>query len=110
MGYRAEEEVATGDDFDRAVHTIAGSLTLPAPLGTQLQIQGYWRFKDYFNTHSIFGVERDEEEQLIAGYLSRKFGDHITVTAGWQYLNNNSNVALFDMNKNYYVMELALDF
>ena len=110
IGYRAEEEVTTGDDFDRAVHTIAGSLTLPAPLGTQMQIQGHWRFKDYFNTHSIFGVERDEEEQLIAGYLSRKFGNYTTITAGWQYLNNNSNVAFFDMNKNYYVMELALDF
>ncbi|MDA2917080.1 tetratricopeptide repeat protein [Nitrospinae bacterium AH_259_B05_G02_I21] len=109
-GYRVEEEAAMGDDFDRTLHTISGQLTLPMPLRTQLRVKGHWRFKDYFRTHSIFDVERDEEEQLIAGYLSRKFGDYITVTAGWQYLNNNSNVELFDFNKNYYVMEMAVDF
>jgi tetratricopeptide (TPR) repeat protein len=110
VGYRTEEEATTGDDFDRILHTLTGELTLPLPLEAWLEIRSQYQFKDYLHVHSLFDVERDEEEQVYGGYISRRFGKHLTLTAGWQYINVNSNVEVFDMNKNYYTAEVTIDF
>lgn len=110
VGYRYERDQTDQPDFLRVQHIFGGRFAFDLPWYLSLHFRGSYTFRDYKETHSFFGLERDEEEQRYEVKLRRRLNDYTSVVAGYAYLENEANVSIFDTIRNRYIVEVEFEF
>ncbi len=110
LGYRYERDQTDDPDFLRQLHIIDGRFTWDLPWSLSLLARSTYAFRDYVETHSDFGVERDEERQRHEVMVRRYFNENFRLGVGYAYLNTDSNVSLFDTDRNRYIVEVGFEY
>lgn len=110
VGYRFERDQTEAPDFLRAIHTIDGRFAWDLPWSLSLLFRTSYTFRDYLETHSVFGVERDEERQRYQVMVRRHLTEQVSIGAGYSYLETESNVPQFDTIQNRYIMEVGFEY
>ncbi len=110
LGYRYERDQTDDPDFLRQFHTIDGRFAWDLPWSLSLLARSTYTFRDYVETHSDFGVERDEERQRYKVMVRRYFNENFSLGVGYAYLNTDSNISLFDTDRSRYIMEVGFEY
>jgi hypothetical protein len=101
FGYRYENAVADGSDFDRSTNMVTARLE--RPLGERFvfdaEVRQFW--DDYANPNTLdfLGRPRNDQRTEARTGLQWYFGRHASLRLDYTYINSNSNVAnLFDVH------------
>jgi len=105
IGY--EDNDATSPDQDYGwLKTRAGAL-FHLPWKLELNIKGQYQNKQYDNTDSYYGIEREDDKYYGAVSLDREiFYQWLAIGAEFSYTKNNSNISAYEYDK--YVSALYL--
>ena len=100
LGYRLEDEDASGDEFDYMGHIFNAAVQIPAPLDTKVRLSYKYHFKDYSNITQSIGSEREDKKQTVSLTVSGDIRDNIGLKFDYQYIDNDSNLSSNEYNQN----------
>jgi Tfp pilus assembly protein PilF len=100
-GYAYTWNDARGADYDYGAHRLFLGATHPLPLGIRGDISYVHVFEDYRNRHSFTGFtdRRDDEMSVLTVYLTRPIRGRASIYARHDYINNRSNIPVFDYDR-----------
>lgn len=106
-GYYFEREIAgdlpNEDDWTFSGHRIAAGFALPPwkKLTLAADVEYILRRFDHENQQPP-ASKRNDRELLLIATLSREFGKHLDLSLQYLHQQNNSNIPLFEYNRNIY--------
>jgi len=99
FGYEKNE--ASASDYDYGQFRIKSGISLDLPWNLNFRLTGKYYDKKYDNPDSYYQVKRDEGKYAGSVSLSRKlFYDWLSVSAEFDYTKNDSNIPVYDYEKN----------
>jgi len=114
IGYTYDRE-ETGnssaqDDWEYQGHQISGTLRLPSFKGISLRIKADYTVQDYSNPNSFSATGLQQREDRIQTYmvtLVKGLGKGVTGSVQYIYNKNDSNLSVFEYDRNIFSFILA---
>lgn len=111
IAYIFENNWADGADWDYRGHGASFSLYNPLIWGVDLEIHGSFTFdKRFSNVDSILGSRRVDKIQSGGASFSKKIVNHLKARIQYDFLRNDSNLALFSYQKHLTGVTFEADF
>jgi tetratricopeptide (TPR) repeat protein len=115
FGYEFEASRNDGSDWDYNSHRLAVGLYTPLWWGINLDLEGAYRRRDYLHVNSFdsapLGVltatdhdKRTDDRFTASVVLSRAFGRHMILSAGYAHTSNLSNIDFFEYDRNIWTV------
>jgi len=76
--------------------------------GWELDLYGQYYRKDYKADYPGYSTAREDKMMTFSTNLTKKFTSNFDITAGWMYVNNDSNIDIFEYNRNITTLLLRL--
>ncbi len=98
--YEYDSENTDGQNWDYDGHRVNLSLQWPfyEKLKGTLAAEYYWQ--DFDNTHTIFGMKRNDDTLTLSTILTYSFTKQLDLQFRYTYVNHDSNLALYDYDRN----------
>lgn len=99
-----------GDNWDSVSTNVTGFVSLPIvdKLTGSVSLSG--SFQTYDNTHTIFDTKRKDDVYTLGGSLKYAFTDFFGVYIEASHTEANSNIALYEYDKDIYGIGLELKY
>jgi tetratricopeptide (TPR) repeat protein len=108
-GFRYRSEDTSGDEFDSHGPMAIGSFGLALPFETHLFTE-VWYERRRFKHASIFepaGGDRKDHITQVRVTLQRPIFERVSLSAGYYYTHWNSNVEVYDFDRNVYELRMT---
>ncbi len=88
----------------------AGHVDLRFDLGQswKLDLYGQYYRKDYKADYPGTSTTREDKMTTFYANLTKTFASRFDITAGWMYVNNNSNIDVFEYDRNIATLTLRV--
>lgn len=109
IGYFLDSDSTDGPDWDYDGHRILFGLGFPVIKEIKLDLLAEYNIKGYKNPNSL-SPEGDKRDDALTTYtigISRDFKDYLTAGIQYLYSRNDSNIAIFEYNRNIYSFTIA---
>lgn len=100
LGYRYEDENATGSEYEYQGHGIRAALQMMLPYDLKMRLVYRYHLKDYRNITPSIGAEREDTKNAIRLTLTRPVYEKLSVKVDYQHLDNDSNLPSNDYSEN----------
>jgi len=115
LGYEFQVSRNEGSDWEYNSHRFAVGLNTPLRWGVKLDLEGAYRRRSYLHANSFdsrpLGVrtaldedERRDDRFTASVVLTREFGRHFILSAGYAHTSNISNIGLFEYGRNIWTL------
>jgi len=112
VGYRFENEITTGDEFDFLGHYLDTKVNLSLPFSkkTQISLSYQYFFKNFKNVTASIGERRDDFRHSIGFGIIQPVYKNIFTKLNYQFINSTSNLAASDYRENIASLLLGINF
>ena len=112
LGYRFENEITVGDEFDYLGHYLDTKVKLPLPFlkRTQISLAHKFYFRDYKNVTASVGERRNDFKHSIEFGVIQPIYKKIFVKLDYQFIDSTSNLASSDYKENITALILGMSF
>lgn len=101
-GLGLEGNQADGSNLDYRSFLVLAGLQYQLPWKLQFNFDFEYQKRSYDRIHTIFGVEREDNQYSMAWQLSRPLGKGFEVKGRVAYIRNDSNIGDFDYDRQVY--------
>jgi tetratricopeptide (TPR) repeat protein len=98
--YEYDSENTEGQNWDYDGHRINLSLQWPFSEKLKGTLAGEYYWQDFDNVHSIFGSKRQDETLTFSALLTYSLTKQLDLQFRYTYVNHDSNLALYDYDRN----------
>ncbi|MDM8538622.1 surface lipoprotein assembly modifier [Desulfobacterales bacterium HSG17] len=107
--YEKKDAFHPDDSFHRMRSHVGLFIKLPWEL--ELGIMGKYADKKYENTDSKAGITRNDDKYSASASISRNiYKDWLNLAFEYRYINNDSNIRLYDYTNNQTIISLSAGF
>ena len=112
VGYRFENEITFGDEFDYLGHYVDSQIKLPvfSSLGTKVSLGYKYYFRDYKNVTASIGEKRDDFRHSAEFSVIQPIYKNLYGKLNYQFIDSTSNLASSDYKENIASLILAVNF
>jgi hypothetical protein len=110
LRYNLNTQNAKGRNWDNTSNSFSANVIFPMAEKVLLQLSGQITDQDYLNTHSTFGVKRDDKIYYLIGGLSWELNNNIALIAQYTRDRQDSNIGVYDYSRNLYTLGLEYKF
>jgi tetratricopeptide (TPR) repeat protein len=112
VGYRFENEITTGDEFDYLGHYLDTKVKLPLPFSkkTQVSFSYQYYFRDFKNVTASIGERRDDFRHTIGLGVVQPVYKSIFAKLDYQFIDSTSNLTASDYKENIASLALGVSF
>lgn len=121
-GYRYTGFSAEGRDYDFDSHELHGGVGVVLPAAVALDVSGGYAWRPYRHAstypnpddlvdgvqYTLSSHDRRERTARFEAGLARSFGDWVTLSAHYRFLDNHSNVDVFDYDQHVVGVSITL--
>lgn len=97
-----EGNQAEGSNLDYRAVLLLGGIQYQLPWKLQFNFDFEYQRRSYERVHSLFGVERDDQQYTLAWQLSRPLGRGLEVKGRLAHIRNDSSIGDFDYHRQIY--------
>ena len=110
LRYEFSDENAEGQNWKNQGHRMAGSLSLPIGDSLKLQVGGDIFSQEYDSRHTTFGKTR--KDMVYQGFtgLTWNFYKSMRLVSQFTYTRADSNIAIYDYDREIYSLGLEYDY
>ncbi len=89
-----------------------GSATVFVPLHEKydLSVSGEVKYQDFENNHATFGVQREDTTYTLSSVLTYDLYKSADLQVLYAHIKDDSNIALYDYDRNIYSIGVDWDF
>lgn len=99
-GYQYDHNLSDGRNYDYGGHRLRVGMNWETPWnGLQVNASGDVQFRSYDHPHSVFGINRDDEEFGVQVGLLYPLCDQWWATLQWNFNRNDSNLSTNDYHR-----------
>lgn len=112
VGYRFENEITTGDEFDFLGHYLDTKIKLPLPFSKKAQVSLSYQyfFKGFKNVTASIGEKRDDYRHSIGLGIIQPVYKSIFAKLNYQFIDSTSNLTASDYKENIASLALGISF
>jgi tetratricopeptide (TPR) repeat protein len=111
LAYEFSNEDTDGKNWANLGSRFLFSLLIPEPVRkTDFVLSGDFLLQHYKNTHSVFGVKRKDETFTISATLLAELVKGLNLNLQYSYIRADSNIAVYDYDRNIYTAGLEYRF
>ena len=110
LRYEYMEEDTDGADWANDGHRFSASLTLPLAPKVKLQLSGQATLQDFKNTHSVFGIKREDDIYRGSIGVTWEFYKNMDLLLQFDTTRADSNIAIYDYDRNVYSVGIEYRF
>ena len=107
LGYYKSWANTIGSNWDYDANNLLAGIQYTLPKKVRLNVDYSWEDRDYPHKNIFFSKKREDTERLLNVSVSRNIGSHVTAFGGYLRRDNNSNIALYDFEKNIYSLGMT---
>lgn len=109
IGYAFDSDSTDGPDWDYNGHKIIAGLGFPMIKKIVLDLLVEYNKKMYDNPNNLSpsGDRRDDTYKTYTIGISREFRDYLTAALQYLYSKNDSNITVFEYNRNIYSLTIT---
>jgi tetratricopeptide (TPR) repeat protein len=100
--YKLSKEDTDGDNWEYVGNRAAATLLLPLIKNWKVRLTGDFTYQNYDNRHTIFNKERRDYIYDAFALLYYRFHKYLDLQLLYNYVRNDSNIALYDYERNVY--------
>lgn len=101
-GLGLEGNQADGSNLDYRSFLVLAGLQYQLPWKLQFNFDFEYQKRSYDRVHTLFGVEREDNQYSMAWQLSRPLGKGFEVKGRMAFIRNDSNIGDFDYDRQIY--------
>ena len=75
-----------------------------------MTVSGGTNFKNFSNTHTVYNVKREDDVHTVTTLLAYKFYEDSELQFQYTYVKDNSNVSVYEYDRNIYSTGVQLKF
>ena len=94
--------------YDGPIFGVSYSTRLP--FGTEVYLGYEWYRRDYDDKPLLYDVVREDEQNRIVVSLNQPFLDHFFAAFSFEYVDNDSNAALYKYDRKTYLISIGARF
>ena len=102
LRYELNKDDAEGDNWEYIGNKFGATLLVPLFEKFKVSASGQAFLQDFENTHTVFGVKRDDEVYTANGMVAYEFFKDAELQFRYTYVKGNSNIAVYDYDRNIY--------
>lgn len=110
LKYEFIDRDTDGMNWENHGHRFSLNLALPLREKLQLQLGGEAFFEDYGITHTVFGVDREDSSYTGLAGLAWEFRKNTTLVLQYTHTRADSNVAIYDYERELYSLGIEYRF
>lgn len=110
LGYEYSKDKAKGRNWENTGNRISAGILAPLAEKLSLTISGEAFLQDYDNTHSVFGVKREDKIYSGSAGLIWDFMKNMNLNLQYSHTTADSNIAIYDYKRNIYTVGMQLSF
>ena len=95
---------ADGTNWDNQGHSISANVTIPVAEKVKLQLSGQTNKQNYRSANTFFNIKRKDTIYNLSGGLSWDFRRNTTIIAQYTRTRDDSNIGIYDYQKNLYTL------
>jgi tetratricopeptide (TPR) repeat protein len=100
--YEYDSEDADGVNWDYDGHRVNLSFQWPFSAKLKGTLAAEYYAQDFDNTHTTFGMRRDDNQLTLSALLSYSFTKQLEVQCRYTYVDHSSNISIYDYDRNVY--------
>lgn len=108
--YEYDYEDTDGRNWEYSGHR--GNVSFQWPFTAELKgtVSAEYYAQDFENTHSIFNTKREDDSTTLSALLSYSFTKQLELQFRYTYVNHDSNLSLYEYDRNVYSTGVAYRF
>ena len=106
-GYFFDQDDADGSNWDYKGHLVSGGFFTPLIYGVRLRLKSEYYWQDFDNTHTTFLEKREDREWTQHVSLDRDFGKYLNLSAYYVHQNHDSNLDVFEYDRNIFFLSIT---
>lgn len=110
MRYGFDDIDADGVNWDNDSHKISANLSIPVLTNVVFQASAMATYQEYDNVHTVFQVQRDESIYSGSIGMTWEFLENKDLIVQYSHTRADSNVGIYDYDKNVYSLGLEFRF
>jgi hypothetical protein len=99
-GYFFDQDDAEGSNWDYTGHLVSAGFFTPLVYGVRFRLKSEYYWQNFDNTHTTFLTKRKDREWTQHVSLDRDFGKYLNLSAYYVYQNHDSNLDVFEYDRN----------
>lgn len=99
-----------GNNWEFSGNRFNTTLLAPVTEKVDVSLAGSVYLQNYANTHTVFGVEREDETYSASSLLTYKFCKYSEFQLQYTHVRDDSNLAIYDYKRNIYSAGVVLKF
>ena len=108
--YEWNFDKTAGGNWENRGHKFSLSALAPLAERLKLNLSGDVTLQDYLNTSTIFGVRRDDTIWFGSAGLTWNVTDNIAISAQYSHTTANSNIQVYDYDRNTFSTGVEFSF
>lgn len=106
----AEDNNSDGDNWDYRAVRASGGISLPVAAKAKGSLYAEIYHQEYSNTNSIYGIDRKDSVLTIQPSLEISFSKPLDLILSYTFIRDDSNIAVYEYEKNVYAATLEYEF
>lgn len=102
LRYEVSQDDADGDNWESIGQQLAGSVTYPLHPKVRLQGSAQFQRRSFDNLHTVFNVKRDDQILNLSAGVNWEMFRNTTMVAQYTYTRADSNIAIYEYDRNVY--------
>lgn len=99
LRYSCNKDWTEGDNWEYLGHKATATLLMPFFERFKLNVNGDVYLQDYDNTHTVYNKKREDEVYTISSSLSYEIIDNVELQCRYTWIDNQSNLNIYDYNR-----------
>ncbi|MFC1840831.1 tetratricopeptide repeat protein [Thermodesulfobacteriota bacterium] len=108
--YQYSDQDAEGENWDNARNALSLNMAFPVSKNTKFQLSAQASDQNFDNTHTTFGIAREDTMYSFSGGLSWNWKRYSTIVFQYSHVSTDSNLGIYDYTRNMYTMGLEFRF
>lgn len=106
-GYFFDQDDAEGNNWDYKGHLASAGFFTPLIYGVWLRLKSEYYWQNFDNTHTTFLTKRKDREWTQHVSLDRDFGKYLNLSAYYVHQNHDSNLDVFEYDRNIFFLSIT---
>ena len=102
LRYELNKDDTEGDNWEYVGNKFSATVLVPLFEKFKVSASGEAFLQDFENTHTVFGTKRDDEVYTANGMLAYELFKDAELQLRYTYVKGNSNIAVYDYDRNIY--------
>ena len=110
LRYGLNREWTSGDNWEYIGNRATATLLIPVIDKLNATVSGDVYFQDFTKTHTVYSVHRRDRVYTLSTLLAYKFFKDSEIQLQYTFINDDSNISIYDYTRNIYSVGVEVKF